>query len=290
MKPSLASSLLLIGLTAAFPVLAETPASSAQAAAQAAADAALDSGVRVGRKAPDFTLTGNDDRTYRLQDMRGKWTVLTFYPADFTPGCTTEACSLRDDMSDIKTLNAKVYGISVQDLTSKKGFVEKHQLNYPLLADDKRAVAKRYDVLTGSNGVAKRYTFYLDPHGVVRKIDEKVNPATAGKDVIANLKELQRSDASPASPIWDRNVEKWEKAVKDDPKDENAKAELALAYYLKGQAVMNQPKLRPNLKYPYALKMYRAALKLDPGLMLPKEDIALIEGIYKRMGRPIPAS
>src|SRR5689334_10817240 len=99
-------------------------------------------------------------------------------------------------------MNAKVFGISVQDLKSKKGFAEQNGLNFRLLADDKREVSQSYGVLTGPGGVAKRYTFYVDPNGIVRKVDDKVQPFSAGKDVVANLKELIKTDPPLTSTVW----------------------------------------------------------------------------------------
>ena len=144
----------------------------------------------VGSKAPDFKLRADDGKIYTLSSQKGRWVVLAFYPADMTPGCTLEVRSLRDAMPQIKALGAVVFGISVQDVDSHKRFCEAEKLNFRLLADDRREVARKYGVLTDPNGVAKRVTFFIDPKGVIRKIDSSVKVATHGSDVAAALKEL----------------------------------------------------------------------------------------------------
>jgi peroxiredoxin Q/BCP len=151
---------------------------------------------KVGSKAPEFALKGDDGKTYSLAAQRGKWVVLAFYPADMTPGCTLEARSLRDNMAAIRATHAEVFGISVQDVASHKRFCGAEKLNYRLLADDKRQVAAMYGVLPNPNGNAKRTTFYIDPHGIIRRIDTSVNVTTHGKDVLAALKELMASSQS----------------------------------------------------------------------------------------------
>ena len=116
---------------------------------------------------------------------------MAFYPADMTPGCTLEARSLRDAMPKIKALGAVVFGISVQDTASHKRFCAAEKLNYRLLADSSRRVSSAYGVLSEPNGVARRVTFLIDPKGIIRAVDEAVNPATHGRDVVAKLEELR---------------------------------------------------------------------------------------------------
>jgi peroxiredoxin Q/BCP len=256
----------------ALPALAETTAS------KPASPVSTSAGMpEVGRKAPNFALTGEDGKTYALQNQRGRWVALTFYPADFTGGCTAEACSLRDDMSKIKAMNARVFGISVQDAQSKKGFAEKNNLNYHVLADDRRVVSQAYGVLNSPTGVDKRITFYIDPYGVIRKIDTKVVPLTAAKDVQDSLKELQKSDPPLLSPVWDQNLRKWFQAVQKDPNDRDAKEELALAYYMKGRAAMLQPRFPARVKYPAAVDNFKHALALNPDLAAAQEDLAVAQ-------------
>ena len=109
-----------------------------------------------------------------------------------------EICSLRDEKSAIEGRNARVFGISVQDVASKKKFASSNNVNFPLLADDRMEAATAYGVLNRPGGYARRVTFYIDPAGVIRKIDEKIRPFTAGKDVAATLKALQKPGPAPA--------------------------------------------------------------------------------------------
>ena len=128
--------------------------------------------VDEGQKAPDFELADQDGKNVRLSDYRGKANVvLAFYPADFTPVCTKELCSFRDDLGRFQGKGAQVIGISVQPQASKKKFAAKLGLNFPILADDKKEVAKSYGVL-GPLGIhTKRATFVIDKTGTVRHKD-----------------------------------------------------------------------------------------------------------------------
>jgi peroxiredoxin Q/BCP len=236
-----------------------------------------DAPVKVGQPAPNFALTGEDGKKYVLSDQLGRWIVLAFYPADFTKGCTAEACALRDGMSDIKAMNARVFGISVQDAKSKKGFAEENKLNYHVLADDQRVVCDAYGTLTAPDGVSKRYTYYIDPFGIVRKIDEKVVPLVAARDVEDSLKELQTSDPPLLSAFWDENVRKKAAAAKADPNDRKAKDDLALAYYLKGRATMLQKRFPASIREPAALSLFKKALALNPNLAAAQEDEAALQ-------------
>jgi peroxiredoxin Q/BCP len=100
----------------------------------------------VGDPAPPLVLPDDTGTLQDLADQRGRWVVLFFYPKDFTPGCTTEACDFRDRSAAFHELGAVVWGISVLDSASKAGFKEKHALDYPLLADEDHVVAERFGV------------------------------------------------------------------------------------------------------------------------------------------------
>ncbi|HEY3281311.1 MAG TPA: peroxiredoxin [Armatimonadota bacterium] len=152
----------------------------------------------IGKKAPDFTLQADDGKTYKLSKQKGSWVALTFYPKDNTPGCTAEACSLRDEMGDLKGLGVRVFGISLDGIESHKSFAEQQKLNYPLLADPDKKVTQRYGVLHESGNFAKRVTFIIDPKGVLRKIDDGVKTGTHGKDLVAEVKEL-KEEKKPAA-------------------------------------------------------------------------------------------
>jgi len=128
--------------------------------------------VEVGQKAPDFELPDQEGKSVRLSDFRGRMNVvLAFYPADFTPVCTKEMCSFRDDLSKFQSKNAQVLGISVQPQASKEKFAAKLGLNFPILADEKKEVAKAYGVMGPLGLHTRRATFVIDKQGQVRHKD-----------------------------------------------------------------------------------------------------------------------
>ncbi len=123
--------------------------------------------IEVGEPAPDFELRGTGDRAYRLDDYRGRWLVLAFYPGDFTPVCTRQFCSYRDAADRLDELDAVVLGISPQSLDSHERFRARHGLTVPLLADPERTMIRAYGVL-GPGGLVRRSIFIVDPEGIVR--------------------------------------------------------------------------------------------------------------------------
>ena len=151
----------------------------------------------LGSAAPGFSLPDQDGAMRRLDEWRGRWLVLYFYPKDDTPGCTTEACSFRDDISLLTGLGAQVVGISVDDTASHKAFAEKYHLPFPLLADSTAAVARQYGALSDWLVVkmAKRYSFIVDPAGRIAKVYLSVDPARHSREIAADLKSLQAKTA-----------------------------------------------------------------------------------------------
>jgi peroxiredoxin Q/BCP len=121
---------------------------------------------QVGEQAPDFELPGTDG-PFRLSDHRGERVVLLFYPGDNAPVCKKQFCSYRDRAEDFAALSATVVGISSQDLASHEGFIARHSLNVPLLADVDRDVAKAYSAFSPRLGT-KRAVIVIDERGVVR--------------------------------------------------------------------------------------------------------------------------
>jgi thioredoxin-dependent peroxiredoxin len=136
--------------------------------------------VEEGQKAPEFTLPSSEGGDVALKDLRGKTVVLYFYPKDDTPGCTKEACAFRDSQAAIKKKGAVVLGVSGDSLDSHGKFKAKYKLNFPLLADTDKAVAKKYGawgekVMYGKKVTGMiRSTFVIDEEGVVRKVFPKV--------------------------------------------------------------------------------------------------------------------
>ena len=142
--------------------------------------------IKVGDKAPDFTLPDTDLKPRNLNEFLGKKTVIAFFVGAFTSVCTKEMCAFRDSMARLINLNAQVIGISVNDPFSNKAFAEKNRLPFPVLSDYNRQAIKAYGVETpdfgGLNGytVAKRSIFIVDKNGVVRYVwiteDPSVEP------------------------------------------------------------------------------------------------------------------
>ena len=154
-------------------------------------------GPQVGQVAPAFHLQDQNGHWLQPSDFHGQWLVLYFYPKDFTPGCTTEVCTFRDDIAKLRKAGAKVVGISLDDVKSHAEFAEKYHVPFPLLSDNTQSTAKAYGVLTSKMGMtyAKRETFLIDPHGVVVKRYRDVDPEKNSKQVLADLAALKQKSA-----------------------------------------------------------------------------------------------
>jgi peroxiredoxin Q/BCP len=146
--------------------------------------------------APNFNLKDSNGDTHQLADYAGKWVVLYFYPKDDTPGCTTEACSLRDARDDIAALGAEIIGVSKDDAGSHDKFKEKYTLNFTLLSDPDMKVITAYDAwgkkMFGKEGILRK-TFIINPEGQVVKVYGRVTPLGHGEQVITELKSLQQN-------------------------------------------------------------------------------------------------
>jgi peroxiredoxin Q/BCP len=143
----------------------------------------------VGQAAPAFTLPSQDGKPISLEQYRGKWVVLYFYPKDMTPGCTIEAHKFQDALPQFEAKNAVILGVSVDTPDSHKQFCAKDGLTFHLLADPDHKVVSAYGSL-GSFGpmtIANRNTFLIDPHGKIAKVWVKVNPTDAASDVLSAL-------------------------------------------------------------------------------------------------------
>jgi peroxiredoxin Q/BCP len=132
--------------------------------------------------APDFTLSDQDGNAVTLSDLRGRSVVLYFYPKDDTPGCTTQACDIRDRIGELKAKGAVVYGVSPDTVASHRKFAAKYALSFPLLADTEHQVAEQYGVWHERSIFGKkihtndRTTFVIDAEGRIRKVLPKVSP------------------------------------------------------------------------------------------------------------------
>ena len=163
--------------------------------AATAADEAAAPAPQLGEPAPPLRLQDQKGTWHTLEQYRGKWVVLYFYPKDFTSGCTTQVCAFRDDIAKLQAQDAQVLGVSVDDVKSHEEFAEKYHVPFPLLSDASKEVAARYGVLTSRLGFsyARRDTFLIDPSGRISKHYEDVDPEKNVGQVIADLSALRAS-------------------------------------------------------------------------------------------------
>ena len=152
--------------------------------------------IEPGQEAPDFALQDQDDQTVRLSNLRGRRVVLYFYPRADTPGCTTQACGIRDHSADYEAANAIVLGVSPDAVRAVKRFHDKYDMNFTLLADEDHAVADTYGVWVEKSRYGRTYwgnqraTFVIDEEGVVRHVIPNVSPKTHDDEVLAALGQL----------------------------------------------------------------------------------------------------
>ena len=150
--------------------------------------------LAAGDLAPDFALPDQDGALHKLADYRGRTVVLYFYPRDDTPGCTKQACSLRDTLGEIGEHDAVVLGVSVDSAESHRAFREKHGLNFPLLVDDGAAVATAYGAwgektLYGRTSIGMtRASFIIGPDGLLTKVWKRARAADHGPAVLKALR------------------------------------------------------------------------------------------------------
>jgi peroxiredoxin Q/BCP len=151
-----------------------------------------------GDDAPDFTLQDDAGQAVRLKNLRGEWVVLYWYPKDDTPGCTTEACEIRDNWQ-LLSGEARLYGVSPDSVTSHQKFKEKYSLPFPLLADDGHVVSDAYGVWGPKKFMGREYmgvdraTFIIDPDGKIARVFPKVKPAGHALEIAESLKELKKA-------------------------------------------------------------------------------------------------
>ena len=147
--------------------------------------------LKVGDQAPAFSLQGSDGKTYTLEQFKGKSAVvIAWFPKAFTGGCTKECKSLRENSKALHDLKVAYFTASVDTAEENKKFAESLDLDYPILSDPDKSVAKDYGVLNPARGFANRWTFYIDKEGIIKEIDKQVKADKAGADVAAKLKEL----------------------------------------------------------------------------------------------------
>jgi len=145
--------------------------------------------------APNFALLDAHEKQHKLEDYKNGWLFIYFYPKDNTPGCTKEACALRDDYQKFTDLNTKVIGINTDNSHSHANFTTKQALNFTLLSDPKGIVSKTYGTLfkLGPLTFSKRHSFIIDPTGKIVKIYRSVSPSSHSQELLADLCRLQKN-------------------------------------------------------------------------------------------------
>jgi len=153
--------------------------------------------LNIGEQAIDFQLPDQANITHQLSDYRGRWVLLYFYPKDNTPGCTKEACMIRDAWTDFQSAGIVVLGVSADTTDSHKKFAEQHQLPFPLLAVTEKKVLTSYGVLKEKSMFGKtalgiqRMSYLIGPDGVVREVYPKVKPDAHAEEVLKDFERLQ---------------------------------------------------------------------------------------------------
>lgn len=150
--------------------------------------------IEEGKMAPSFSLADQDGKIHSLKDYKGKKVVLYFYPKDNTPGCTTEACSFRDEIAFFKKNDTVILGVSADSVKSHKNFSEKFSLPFPLLSDESKKMIEEYGVWKEKSMYGKKYmgiertTIVIDEKGKVKKIFAKVKVEGHTQEVLEALK------------------------------------------------------------------------------------------------------
>jgi peroxiredoxin Q/BCP len=155
--------------------------------------------LKIHSPAPDFTLLDGEGVAHTLKEYSGRYLLIYFYPKDDTPGCTTEACSLRDNLPHFEKSGITVLGISPDSVKSHKKFADKFALPFTLLADENKTVVNAYGVWEKKKFMGREYdgvfrtSFLIDPQGKIVKIYEDVKPAKHVAEVLTDFAELTRS-------------------------------------------------------------------------------------------------
>ncbi len=150
--------------------------------------------LKVGNKAPKFELPDQDGKTHKLSDYLGKKVLIYFYPKDDTPGCTTEACNFRDNFADMSKMGLVVLGVSKDSVKSHKKFVDKYDLNFPILSDESTEMIGGYGAWRLKKFMGREYmgiermSVLIDEVGKVSKIYESVKPAVHTQEVMGDVK------------------------------------------------------------------------------------------------------
>ena len=146
---------------------------------------------KVGEQAPEFKLPGSDGKSYSLKDFKGKKAVVVaWFPKAFTGGCTAECKNMKEEGEAIRKFDVAYFTASTDTPEENKKFAESLKLDYPILSDPQKKVAKEYGVLNDQRGFANRWTFYIGEDGKILHVDKKVETKSHGKDIATKLKDL----------------------------------------------------------------------------------------------------
>jgi peroxiredoxin Q/BCP len=143
-------------------------------------------------------MQDQEGKVHNLADYKGQWVLMYFYPKDDTPGCTKQACAIRDDFPAFKKLGLTVFGVSADSVKSHAKFVEKYELPFTLLADEDKKVVEQYGVWGKKKFMGREYmgiartSFLINPEGVIAKVYENVKPDLHAEMVLSDLKELKK--------------------------------------------------------------------------------------------------
>ena len=157
--------------------------------------------LNVGDPAPNFTLADQDGLSHTLAGSRGHWVLVYFYPKDDTPGCTKEACAIRDNFPEFKKLEAEVFGISTDSTSDHRKFADKYDLPFTLLADEDKEVVRQYEVWGEKKAFGrtfegtKRMSYLVDADGNIAKIYKKVDTKKHATQVLEDIRRLEAEHA-----------------------------------------------------------------------------------------------
>ena len=153
--------------------------------------------LSIGNPAPNFTLKNQNDAPQSLSDYSGKWVLIYFYPKDFTPGCTTQACGIRDNWQSVQQAGITIFGISADSVEQHLKFKAEYELPFDLLSDESKNVINAYGALVekvvfGKKGIGiSRDSFLIDPLGKIAKIYRKVSSSEHINIILKDFEELQ---------------------------------------------------------------------------------------------------
>lgn len=146
--------------------------------------------LEINTHAPDFSLVDQDNTTHTLSQYRGQYVLIYFYPKDDTPGCTKEACAIRDLYKDFESNNVKVLGISKDSVASHKKFALKYNLSFTLLADTDKTVLTAYHAAKEDGGT-NRISYLINPEGLIANTYPKVDPTSHGAEILKDIYALK---------------------------------------------------------------------------------------------------